>query len=47
MKLLELTDLTLRLPPGADRAFAIEGVSLAVMPGEIVCVVGESGSGNP
>ncbi|MDB5519777.1 MAG: microcin transporter ATP-binding protein, partial [Tardiphaga sp.] len=45
MKLLELTDLTLRLPPGADRAFAIEGVSLAVMPGEIVCVVGESGSG--
>jgi peptide/nickel transport system ATP-binding protein len=45
MKLLELTDLTLRLPPGADREFAIEGVSLSVMPGEIVCVVGESGSG--
>jgi peptide/nickel transport system ATP-binding protein len=44
-RLLSLDDLTLRLPAGADRAYAIEGVSLAVAPGEIVCVVGESGSG--
>jgi peptide/nickel transport system ATP-binding protein len=44
-RLLSLEDLTLRLPAGADRAYAVEGVSLAVAPGEIVCVVGESGSG--
>src|ERR1700736_4652232 len=43
--LLQIDDLTLQLPPGADRTFATEGVSLAVMPGEIVCIVGESGSG--
>src|SRR5437868_10540020 len=43
--LLQLDDLTLQLPPGADRTFATEGVSLSVMPGEIVCIVGESGSG--
>jgi peptide/nickel transport system ATP-binding protein len=33
------------LPRGADRANAVEKVSLSVDPGEIVCVVGESGSG--
>jgi peptide/nickel transport system ATP-binding protein len=33
------------LPRGADRANAVERVSLSVDPGEIVCVVGESGSG--
>ncbi|MBN8992090.1 MAG: ABC transporter ATP-binding protein [Rhizobiales bacterium] len=43
--LLQLDDLTLQLPPGADRTFATEGVSLSVKPGEIVCIVGESGSG--
>jgi ABC-type oligopeptide transport system ATPase subunit len=39
--------LTVRLPAGADRVNAVENVSFAVAPGEIVCVVGESGSGNP
>jgi peptide/nickel transport system ATP-binding protein len=42
---LEVQGLTVRLPPGADRANAVENVSFAVAPGEIVCVVGESGSG--
>ena len=42
---LEINGLTVRLPKGADREFAIEDVSLSVGSGEIVCVVGESGSG--
>jgi peptide/nickel transport system ATP-binding protein len=42
---LDLQGLTVRLPAGADRRHAVESISLAVQPGEIVCVVGESGSG--
>jgi peptide/nickel transport system ATP-binding protein len=42
---LEVRDLTISLPPGADRACAVKGVSLSVDRGEIVCLVGESGSG--
>ncbi len=42
---LDLRDLTIALPRGADRAHAIERMSLTVAPGEIVCLVGESGSG--
>ena len=42
---LDVQGLTVRLPPGADRVNAVENISLAVGPGEIVCVVGESGSG--
>ncbi len=42
---LEIKGLTVSLPEGADREFAIEDVSLSVGSGEIVCVVGESGSG--
>jgi peptide/nickel transport system ATP-binding protein len=42
---LDIRGLTVALPPGADRAHAVEEVSLAVQPGEIVCIVGESGSG--
>ncbi|MCC7346661.1 MAG: ABC transporter ATP-binding protein [Variibacter sp.] len=42
---LAIEHLTVALPAGADRANAVEDVSLTVAPGEIVCVVGESGSG--
>ncbi len=42
---LEVRGLTVSLPPGADRRFAVEGIDLDVRPREIVCIVGESGSG--
>ncbi|MCM2561632.1 ABC transporter ATP-binding protein [Lutimaribacter sp. EGI FJ00015] len=42
---LEIQDLTVALPKGADRPFALEGLNLTVNSGEIVCLVGESGSG--
>jgi peptide/nickel transport system ATP-binding protein len=42
---LEVSNLKIRLPADADRAFAVDDVSFAVKPGEIVCLVGESGSG--
>ena len=43
--LLSIENLTVRLPAGADRAYAMRNVSIDVHAGEIVCVVGESGSG--
>jgi len=43
--ILDIKNLTVELPKGADRRNAVEGVSFSVYPGEIVCVVGESGSG--
>ncbi|AVO44095.1 ABC transporter ATP-binding protein [Phreatobacter cathodiphilus] len=43
--ILDIRNLTVELPKGADRRNAVEDVSFAVYPGEIVCVVGESGSG--
>ena len=42
---LEIRSLTVRLPPHADRANAIEDVSLALGEHETLCLVGESGSG--
>jgi peptide/nickel transport system ATP-binding protein len=42
---LDLRNLTIALPPGADRAHAVTDVSFTVNRGEIVCLVGESGSG--
>ena len=42
---LSIENLTLTLPPGADRPFALNDVSLELRTGEILCVVGESGSG--
>ena len=43
--LLAIENLSISLPSGADRAFAVEGVTLTVNRNEIVCLVGESGSG--
>src|SRR3954465_10034380 len=42
---LEVRNLSVALPGGADRAHAVGKVSFTVNPGEIVCLVGESGSG--
>ena len=42
---LEIKDLTISLPAGSDRPFALDGLNLIVKPGEVVCLVGESGSG--
>ncbi|MDX2205630.1 MAG: ABC transporter ATP-binding protein [Hyphomicrobiaceae bacterium] len=42
---LDVRNMTVALPPGADRPFAIEDINVTVKAGEIVCVVGESGSG--
>ncbi|MCA0419928.1 MAG: ATP-binding cassette domain-containing protein, partial [Proteobacteria bacterium] len=42
---LSIEGLTLALPAMADRANAVEKVTLAIQPGETLCVVGESGSG--
>ena len=43
--ILSIDNLTLALPAGADRALAVDGISLALHPRQILCVVGESGSG--
>ncbi len=43
--LLDIQGLTIALPPGADRAYAVHDVSLSVERGRTLCVVGESGSG--
>ncbi|WCS28717.1 ABC transporter ATP-binding protein (plasmid) [Methylobacterium sp. NMS14P] len=42
---LEIDALSLALPPGSDRPFAIRSVSLHIDAGETLCVIGESGSG--
>jgi oligopeptide/dipeptide ABC transporter ATP-binding protein len=43
--ILTLDRLSVRLPKGADRAYALSDVSLQIASNEILCVVGESGSG--
>src|SRR3981189_1806022 len=40
-----IKNLRIALPPGGERACAVDGISFDLGPGEIVCVVGESGSG--
>tara|TARA_B100000780_G_scaffold62460_1_gene40520 strand:- start:1270 stop:2910 length:1641 start_codon:yes stop_codon:yes gene_type:complete len=42
---IKINNLTIRLPPRAERPYAVEQVSFDVFPGEILCIVGESGSG--
>ena len=43
--LLQIQNLTVDLPPGADRPHALKDLTLTLNAGEILCVVGESGSG--
>jgi peptide/nickel transport system ATP-binding protein len=43
--ILEIQDLRVDLPPGADRTHAVAEFSLGLRRNEILCVVGESGSG--
>ncbi|WP_431855964.1 ABC transporter ATP-binding protein [Azospirillum sp.] len=43
--LLDVRGLTVALPAGAERPFAVERLSFTLERGEILCVVGESGSG--
>jgi peptide/nickel transport system ATP-binding protein len=42
---LDVHGLSVALPKGADRRYAVEDVSLTVAGREILCLVGESGSG--
>jgi peptide/nickel transport system ATP-binding protein len=42
---LRIENLQVALPTGADRAWAVDGVSLSIAAGQTLCVVGESGSG--
>ncbi|MGY2376339.1 dipeptide ABC transporter ATP-binding protein [Pseudomonas sp. SDO524_S393] len=42
---LRVDNLSIELPKGADRSHAVHGISLDVRKGEILCVIGESGSG--
>ncbi|MZI95960.1 dipeptide ABC transporter ATP-binding protein [Vibrio sp. CAIM 722] len=42
---VEISKLSIALPDGADRPFAVERVNLNLYAGKMLCVVGESGSG--
>jgi peptide/nickel transport system ATP-binding protein len=44
-QVLRVENLSIELPVGADRSHAVKGISLDVRKGEILCVIGESGSG--
>jgi peptide/nickel transport system ATP-binding protein len=42
---LSVRDLTVSLPPGMERAYAAENISFDLKRGQILCIIGESGSG--
>jgi peptide/nickel transport system ATP-binding protein len=42
---LSVRDLSITLPPGADRPFAVQRIGFDVHAGQTVCLLGESGSG--
>ncbi|KAB8308278.1 ABC transporter ATP-binding protein [Erwinia endophytica] len=43
--LLSVRHLTVSLPAGMDRALAVDDLSFELLAGEILCIIGESGSG--
>ncbi|MEO0544431.1 MAG: ABC transporter ATP-binding protein [Pseudomonadota bacterium] len=43
--ILDIKDLSIRLPEKADRPYAVKDVNLTLNRGEVLCIVGESGSG--
>jgi len=43
--ILRVENLSVALPKGADRPFAVKAASFDLRPSEILCIVGESGSG--
>ncbi|TIQ91744.1 MAG: ABC transporter ATP-binding protein, partial [Mesorhizobium sp.] len=42
---LSVRDLTVNLPKGMERTHAVENISFDLKRGQILCVIGESGSG--
>jgi peptide/nickel transport system ATP-binding protein len=42
---LSVRDLTVTLPEGMERPYAVENISFDLKCGQIVCIIGESGSG--
>lgn len=43
--LLSVRDVTINLPAGMERSYAVKDISFDLKPGEILCIIGESGSG--
>ncbi|PHR90577.1 MAG: microcin ABC transporter ATP-binding protein [Blastopirellula sp.] len=43
--ILSIEGLSIALPVGGDRSFAVEDIDIKINSGEILCIVGESGSG--
>ncbi|MEM9058905.1 MAG: ABC transporter ATP-binding protein [Pseudomonadota bacterium] len=44
-EILEIKNLSITLPVGSDRKYAVQDISITLRRGELLCVVGESGSG--
>lgn len=42
---LSVRNLTVDLPPGMERTHAVKNISFDLHAGEILCIIGESGSG--
>mgnify|MGYP003704420759 CR=1 FL=1 len=45
MSVLHIEQLSIALPAGAERAWAVQDVHVRIEAGQTLCVVGESGSG--